>query len=264
MGPACRSALAVLVVAGGIVAAPVAGGRESPPLASVACARIAPGVCEESGDIKVGPDAYGSQATDTVPGTSTQEQTFLDPLNTQDLADFDSLWEGVADGYPKFAGVHNTTVRRVITCALFSRYLGNMYTLLGGGRGRNLQVTSDNAYAAVLAICIQVAVLGQQSSSAALGARAARHPCSTAVVSIPVQVSRSGSGYAIKSSAAVKRAAGGGPLAFACGSKGKGTLIKVRARSGRKLRRVVGPSLRLGYSNQSAKAVGVRATFRFH
>jgi hypothetical protein len=263
MGPMRRGALVVLVAAGGIVAAPVAGGRERPPVASVACARIAPGVCEESGDIKVGAGAYGSQATDTVPTASSQEQTFLDPLSAGDLADFDSLWEGVADGYPKLAGVQNTTVRRVITCALFSRYLGNMYTLLGGGKGRNLEVTAGNAYAAVLAVCIQVAVIGQQSSGAAQGARAARQPCRMAVVSIPVQVSRSRSGYVIQSSAAVKRAAGRGPLAFACRSKGKGTLISVRGR-GRKLRRIVGPSFRLGYSNQSAKAVGVRATFRFH
>ena len=74
--------LALVMVAGtiGLAATPAAADRPG-PLARVACARIAPGVCEESGNISLPPHSDGSQSTDTVPKQSTEEDTFLTPLN---------------------------------------------------------------------------------------------------------------------------------------------------------------------------------------
>ena len=168
------------------VVVPVAQGRRGRgPLASIACKRIAPGVCEESGDVTMPPDSYGSQSTDTVPSKSKQESTYLEPFNAQELADFDSLWEGVADGFPNVAGVKNVTVRRVITCALFARAAGNLYGGFTNGTMVRKVVSADNANAAVLAMCIQAAVTGQQSTGMARDAPSGNR-CSTAVVSIPV------------------------------------------------------------------------------
>lgn len=246
----------------GMLVASAQGERGSGPVASIACTRIAPGVCEESGDVNTPPGGTASQTTDTVPSTSTSETTGLEPFNTQELSDFDSLWEGIADGFPNFAGIHNVTVRRVITCAMFSRYAGNIYGAFTSGTIVRRQVAANNGANAILAMCIQAAVTGQQASGVAQGAAASNH-CSTAVVSFPVRISRSGSGYTVTANTTVSKAHGG-PLAVSCQVKGNGIMIKLRARKrGRNLPSILGPKFGIAYSNQSTKSVGFRATFRF-
>jgi hypothetical protein len=255
----------VVALLGALIAAvPAAHGqRGGDPRAGIACKRIAPGVCEESGDVSMPPDSFGSQSTDTVPSQSQGESTYLQPFNTQELADFDSLWEGVADGFPKLAGVKNVTVRRVITCALFARAAGNIYGAFTSGTMVRRVVSADNANAAVLAMCVQAAVTGQQSTGMARDA-ASGNRCSTAVVSIPVQISRSGSRYTVQANSVVSRASGRGPLTVSCQVKGIGMVINLRSRNRRQnLRSVVGPKFSLGYSNPTKKSVGFRATFRF-
>ena len=197
-----------------------------------------------------------------MPSSSTSETTILEPFNAQELSEFDSLWEGIADGYPNFAGIKNVTVRRVITCALFSRYAGNIYGGFTGGTIVHRQVTADNANTAILAMCIQSAVTGQRASGLARGAGASNH-CSTALVSLPVKISRSGSLYTVTANTTVSKAHGG-PLAVSCQVNGNGIVIKLRARKrGRTLPSILGPKFSIGYSNQSTKSVGFRATFRF-
>jgi hypothetical protein len=238
------------------------GGRGGGPLAGIACKRIAPGVCEESGDATSPPDGSATQTTDTVPSLSNAESLIMQPFTTDQLADFDNLWETVADGYPKLGGIKNVTVRRVITCALISRGVADIYGALSRGGMVEKSVAADNANAAVLAMCIQAAVTGQQAVGMARDAALANH-CSTAVVSFPVQISRSGSRYTVSAHTTVSRDAQA-PLAISCQAKGKGLVIKLRARKrGRKLRSVVGPKFGIGYSNQSKHSVGVHATFRF-
>lgn len=255
-------ALALVLTGAFVVAAPAAQDRRgSGPRAGIACKRIAPGVCEESGDVAMPPDSVAAQTTDTVPASSKEEDTYLQPFNTQELADFDSLWEGVADGFPKLGAIKNVTVRRVITCALFSRAGGNMYGAFTSGTIVRRQVSADNANAAILAMCIQAAVTGQQATGAVQGA-AAGNRCSTAVVSLPVQISRSGSRYTVTANSSVSRASG--PLAVACQAKGNGMVIKLRPRKrGRKLRAVAGPRFGIGYSNHTSRSVRVHTTFRF-
>jgi hypothetical protein len=254
-----------MAVLGALVAAvPAAHGqRGGSPRASIACKRIAPGVCEESGAVSMPPDSYGSQSTDTVPSQSQAESTYLQPFNTQELAEFDSLWESVADGFPNLAGVKNVTVRRVITCALFARAAGNMYGAFTHGTMVRKVVSADNAGAAILAMCVQAAVTGQQSTGMARDA-ASENPCSSAVISIPVQISRSGSRYTVQANSVVSRASGRAPLAVSCRLKGIGMVIQLRTRTHRqKLRSVVGPKFSIGYSNPSKKSVGFHAAFTF-
>jgi len=255
-------ALALVLVGAVVAAAPAAQGRRgSGPLAGIACKRIAPGVCEESGDVAMPPDSFAAQTTDTVPAGSKEEDTYLQPFNAQELADFDSLWEAVADGFPKLAGVKNVTVRRVITCALFARAGGNMYGNFTSGTIVRKQVSGDNASAAILAMCVQAAVTGQQATGAVQGAAAGNH-CSTAVVSLPVQISRSGSRYTVTADSSVSKASG--PLAVGCQAKGNAMVIKLRPRKrGRKLRALVGPRFGIGYSNHTSGSVRVHTTFRF-
>lgn len=262
MGPKRWIALGGILLGTLILVASAQGERGSGPLAGIACKRIAPGVCEESGDVNTPPGGTASQTTDTVPRSSASEVTELEPLNTQELSEFDSLWEGIADGYPNFAGIHNVTVRRVITCAMFSQNAGNMYGSFTSGTMVRRQVVADNVATAILAMCIQAAVTGQQASGAARGTAASNH-CSTAVVSLPVRISRSGSGYTVTANAPVSKAHGG-PLAVSCQRKGHGIAIRLRARKrGRRLRSILGPKFGIAYSNQSKKPVGFRATFRF-
>lgn len=264
MGPRGKTALVTGLLSALVVAAPAAeGGQERGPSAGIACKRIAPGVCEESGNVTMPPDSFGSQSTDTVPSQSKGESTYLEPFNAQELADFDAMWESVADGFPKVAGVKNVTVRRVITCALFARGAGNIYGAFTSGTMVRRTVSADNANAAILAMCIQAAVTGQQSTGAARDA-ASRTRCGTAVVSFPVQIARSGSRYTIQANSAVSRASGRNPLAVSCRAKGNGMVIKLRTRKrGQKLRSVVGPKFSIGYSNPTKKPVGFRATFTF-
>lgn len=262
MGPS-RSTALVGVLLGTVILVPSAqGGRGSGPLAGIACQRIAPGVCEESGNVATPPDGTATGTTDTVPSSSNTESTYLEPFNTQELADFDNLWAGVADGFPQFAGVKNVTVRRVITCAMFSRYAGNMYGAWSKGTMVTRMVAADNGANAILAMCVQAAVTGQQGSGVAQGAAASNH-CSTAVVSLPVQISHSGSTYTVTANTTVSRARGG-PLAVVCQVKGNGLVITLRARKrGRKLRSILGPRFGIGFSNQTKRPVGFRATYRF-
>jgi hypothetical protein len=264
VGPRGKNALVVSLACALVVSVPAAGaGRARGPLAGIACKRIAPGVCEESGNDTLPPNSFGSQSTDTVPSQSKGESTFLEPFNAQELADFDSMWEGVADGFPKLAGVKDVTVRRVITCALFARAAGNLYGAFTSGTMVRRVVSADNANAAVLAMCIQAAVTGQHSTGMARDA-ATGSRCSTALVSIPVQISRSGSRYIIHANSAVSRASRRVPLAVSCGVKGNGIVIKLRSRKrGQKLRSVLGPKFSIGYSNPTNKPVAFRATFTF-
>jgi hypothetical protein len=262
MGPKRWIAL-VGVLLGTVILVPSAqGGRGSGPVAGIACKRIAPGVCEESGDVTTPPDGSAIQTTDTVPSLSNAVSTIMQPFSTDELADFDNLWEGVAAGYPKLAGIKNVTVRRVITCALISRDVANIYGAFTNKTMVQKQVAADNANAAVLAMCIQAAVTGQQAVGVARDAASANR-CSTAVVSFPVQISRSGSRYTISANTTVSRAARA-PLAVSCQAKGKGLVIKVRTRKrGQRLRSVVGPKFGIGYSNQTKRSVGAHVTFRF-
>jgi hypothetical protein len=262
MGPKRWIALVGVLLGTVILVASAQGGRGSGPLAGIACKRIAPGVCEESGDVTTPPDGAASQTTDTVPSLSNAVSTGMEPFNTQDLAEFDNMWEAVADGFPKLANIKNVTVRRVISCALIARAVGDIYGDFSKGTTVTKSVKGENADAAVLAMCIQAAVTGQQAVGVARDAASANR-CSTAVVSFPVQISRSGSSYTISANTTVSRAKRA-PLAVSCQAKGNGLVIKLRTRKrGRKLRSVVGPKFGIGYSNQSKKSVGAHVTFRF-
>ena len=180
----------------------------------------------------------------------------MEPFTTDQLADFDNLWETVAVGYPKLGGVKNVTVRQVITCAIIARAVGNIYGALTKGGMVTQSVAGDNANAAILAMCIQAAVTGQKAAGTVARDAASANSCSTAVVSFPVQISRSGSRYTISANTTVSRAARA-PLAVSCQAHGKGLVIKLRtSKRGVKLRSVVGPNFSIGYSNQSKHSVG--------
>ena len=123
-------------------------------------------------------------------------------------------------------------------------------------------VAADNGASAILAMCVQAAVTGQQGSGVARDA-CRLQPLPTAVVSLPVQISRSGSTYTVRANTTVSKAHGG-PLVASCQVKGNGLVIKLRARKrGRKLRSILGSKLGIGFSKQTGRSVGFRATDRF-
>ena len=267
MGPKRWIALVGVLLGTVILVASAQGDRGSGPIAGIACKRIAPGVCEESGDVTSPPGGDAIQTTDTVPSLAKATSLIMEPFTTDELADFDNLWESVSFSYPQFRGIKTETpagrvVARVITCAIISRNIGNVYGAFTKGGKVTSSVAGDNANAAVLAMCIQAAVTGQHAAGVAADAASGNH-CSTGVVSFPVQISRSGSRYTVSANTTVSRAARPA-LAVSCQAKGKGLVIKLMTRKrGQKLRSVVGPKFSVGYSNQSKHSVGAHVTFRF-
>jgi hypothetical protein len=248
-------------VTAALALAAAAGGHG--PVAHIACKRIAPGVCEESGNVDLPPDGYASQTTDTVPSQSRESDSLLEPLGQNELAAFDSLWETVADGSPKLADIKNTTVRRVLTCSIMARGFANFYGVFSSKVKVNAQVKGDNAYAALLSICIEATITGQQAAGVAAD-QASVASCSQAVVSMPIQISHTSSGWLVQVNSPVTKASGRKPLAISCQPKGKGLLIKVRPRRrGQKLRKVIGGHFSLGYANPTTSPVQVHTTFTF-
>src|SRR5581483_5451247 len=263
MGPRGWVALAGAAAVTAVLAlTPSAGGHG--PVAHIACKRIAPGVCEESGNVDLPPNGYASQTTDTVPSQSKESDSLLEPFNAQDLAAFDSLWDTVADGDPKFTGINNTTVRRVITCSIMAKGFANVYGAFSSKVKVNAEVKGTNAYAALLSVCIEAAVTGQQAATPPSADLASTRSCTQAVISIPIQISHSSSGYLVRANSPAHKATGRKPLAISCQAKGNGLLIKVRPRRhGQKLRTVVGGHFSIGYSNPTSSPVRVHTTFTF-
>ena len=267
MGLGRRIALVGAVLGTLVVLVPPAlGGGHSGPLASIACKRIAPGVCEESGDINMSPNSTGSQTVNDPPAKATAESSFIEPLNKSELADFDSVWDTVVKVYPKLTGVKSVTVRRVLTCAIFTSRKADLLEGTYRKSPTEDEVAGRNAAAGFLAMCLQVAVLGQTPAAKTPAARDAKasRTCSQALVSVALKITRTSSGYRIHPTGTTfkpKRPAG---LVTSCKAKGSGLVINVRTRERRQnLTKIVGGHFNVGYSNPTSESVGLRNTFTF-
>lgn len=219
-------------------------------------------MCQESGSVALPPNSTAIQQTDTVPAPANSASAFLEPLSASDLATFDSTWDDVVYIYPNLSGVKSTPLRRAITCAVMARAsaatVASAYQVQEQG-----QIAGNDLYAAFLSICIQVTVLGQQNAGSAAAAGPASAGCAQANVSVPFLVSRTRTGYLFKLTGRTSKAKVRGPLAISCRTKGKGIQVSIKSRSRRRhLRQIVGPHLRLGFSNPTNRSLTIRTTFR--
>jgi len=104
--------------------------------------------------------------------------------------------------------------------------------------------------------------MAQQHTSGSATAAAAPG-CAQANVNVPVLVSRTSSGCQFTLTGQTSKASGRGPLAITCKAQGNGIQIKIKSRFKRRhLRAIVGPHLRLGFSNPTSHALTIKTTDR--
>jgi hypothetical protein len=263
MQPRQWSALVAFAVTALLVIAPAAGRLRPGPIATIACKRIAPGVCEESGSIDVPGNSFASQSTDTVPAKASQATIFVVP-SIDTTAGFNSMWTTLVAGNPPLGNVKSTFVQKLIVCDLIAQTL----TVIDAQKA---YMTSEDvpeqqftdSYSATLTVCLAIA-FAQPPAGGASGhiAHTAAALCH-ANVAVPMQVARSGSGYLVAAKGMTSKAKPP-PVTVSCRRKGRGIMITLRARRrGRKLRQLIGPHLSIGFANRGTSPVHLATTYTF-
>jgi hypothetical protein len=244
------------LVTAAVIAVPAIGRDRRHPVAVIACKRVAPGVCEESGTVDLPANSYGSQSTDTVPPDARTADVSLVPDAPPDKVPFDNLWLAIVDEQPKLAGVKSGLVQRFITCNMLAIAL--TFSQL---ENENVDVplqTFNNAYSATLYVCLAIAFSQPPPSGAtAAGSR----PCQ-ANVGVPIEISRSRSRYRISALGKTSTPRHRPPIAVSCRRRGGGLVISLRSRRGT-LRGLLGPHLTIGYANRGSSSVHFRTKYRF-
>jgi hypothetical protein len=218
--------------------------------------------CSESGNITMQPNSYGSQSTDVTPTGATKGAIDDSPLGSAGVSAFDNMWQTVATAFPKLGGIKNVFVRRVITCAIFARQFTDLYGVLDKTLSGSDTATATDTSELFLTLCVQAAYQGQLAMSGHV-AHSASTACSTAIVSIPIEIERDGGQYKARFSAKPTKATKP-PLVVSCKVNGSSTLINMHPRARRKkLYKVIGNHLSIGFSNPAQTPVAVHTVFKF-
>jgi hypothetical protein len=264
MGPR-RLTVLIAVVLGMLVLVPSAeGGRGSGPVAKIACSQTAT-ACSESGSIGLPPNSTGIQSTDTVPNGSQQAGTTLAPasFSADDLNAFDNTWVGVVAAFPKLGTIKSKVVRRVITCAVVAQASAQFIQQVNQTEQQFNEAEPDY-YQLLLGLCLTMIAEAQAKLPAAHDASAAAAGCSTALVSVPVDLQRTASGYHVVVNAKTFKASGKPPLAVSCRRKGAGIQITLKPRARHtKLRSLLGPKLSIGFSNPTSHSLTIKTKYTF-
>lgn len=261
MGPRLRRALLIVVGLGALAFVPIAhGGRE--PTARIACATGA-AACQEAGKASAPAHGTAEQLTDVVPTKSKKGTEWVTPFSKRDLTEFDSMWETIAEGFPKLGGIKNVFVKRLLTCAVFSVSFTDFAGVYAASKTGSATAKRTDTSQLFLTLCLQM-VLASQRQPTGPAADASSSGCSQALVTIPIEIKRSGGGYVAKFDAKPRRPTRPTSLAVTCRPKGSGILIGMHPRSpSRYLHQVIGSQMAVGFSNASAKSVGIHTTFTF-
>jgi hypothetical protein len=244
-------------------AAPAAGGRGSGPIATIACKRIAPGVCEEGGSIDVPGNSIASQSTDTVPPQATQASVSVQP-SIDTTAGFNSMWTTLVASTPSFSNVKSTFVQKLIVCELIASNMTAADTQTAYLQPEDVaEKQVADAYAATLYVCLAIAFSEPPPTGAAGHIAHTAAALCHANVAVPMQVARSGTGYRVAAKGMTSKAKPP-PVAVSCRPKGRGIMITLRARRrGRKLRQLIGPHLSIGFANRGTSSVHLATKFTF-
>jgi hypothetical protein len=130
-------------------------------------------------------------------------------------------------------------------------------------------VQANDNFTLGLQLCLYLVFTAQEKArAAAIAAPAAvaapsANRCSMALVSVPIEVQRTSSGYAATFAGKTSKASSS-PLKVTCRATGTGLDLKVRPASRhRKLRSLVGPKFSVGFSNAGGSPVRIRSTYTF-
>ena len=280
----------LLIVCLGAVGAivPRASGSGRPrPIAHIACPQVSPGVCQDTGTIDFPPDSYGSQS-DPVPGnlscaadllappfarparcsTSADEVVAsVLPQGASDVSALDDMWGTVIQAFPTLGGVRSKFVRRVITCAAFAASLAtatrpeNQYYTPTPDEE---QLAFNNTYQLVLGLCIKLIVAEPPPPPIGAARDAAAGGGCSLTVGVPIEIARTRSGFVAKITGRAFKARAPSSPSVACRRVGNGIQLSVRARGRNKsLRRLLGPTLAIGFFNRTQRALHLATKYRW-
>jgi hypothetical protein len=168
-------------------------------------------------------------------------------------AAFDQLTEDLAEQVPGLSDLSKRS-QRIVTCFYASGYHG----LLLSNKEEDFDIEGASAAAAYLNVCLRLAFA---LSPPLVAADAASKGCFHARRSVAVKFTRTSTGFRAHVHGMTRTPSRRGPLSISCRHVGKKLRFTLRARArGRKLRRVVGSTVGIGFVNPSRSPVTVHTT----
>jgi hypothetical protein len=197
-------------------------------------------------------------STDNIPARATQGSFAIQPEPGTDPAAFDELTSVLVEDFPWLAKQSKRS-QAVLGCVLVSylpialRETGYVFTF------------SDlELQAAMLNVCLRMALAIPKPPAASDHAAAAAGLCGRIDAAVTVKLTHSAAGYGGAVSGAIRKVTRP-RLKVTCRRRGKGVLLTVRPRRrGQSLRSAAGPKLAIAYANPTSKPVGIRTTFTAH
>lgn len=236
MGPKRTVALVVGVLGAMVAMAPPA----------FACKRVAPGVCEESGNIDLPGNSDGAQVVSDLPAKTKNALIAIDgSLPDRSLA---GLYYTLSASKP-------TLKARVLYCV-------GAYSGTEDSAGFQEFTLNDSSLQVLfLSMCLHLAVQITRNHHPVAGGAAAG--CRAHNVAVGLTVKRVGGRYVAHVSGTPFTPRRGPALSVSCRPHGRGVQLSVHPTArGRTLRQAVGPRLALGFVNPTSTSVGLHVSYR--
>ena len=240
--------------------APAAAALEAPPPSHAACSPNSK-MCSEVLNETVPPLDAAYASTDTVPSGARRASVSITPFIHRELAEFRASWETIVAGYPDLAGTENRFVPRLVTCAILARSKREVLRAFSVRISGTVRTTDPRE--ASLGACLRVIVDTLQTAPPEPGGA---HPkqCVTVLLSLPVELKRTGKVTVVRLNGPVERRQMHSELTVSCTARGGGRLIALRpSLAASTLRHVIGGHLSVGYANPTTGELGIRGVFRF-
>jgi hypothetical protein len=194
-------------------------------------------------------------ATDNIPASATQGSFAIQPLPGTDPTAFDEVTSVLVEDFPWLAKQSKRS-QAVLACVLMS------YVPIASRPTGYVFTFSDlELQAAMLKVCLQMALAIPKPPAASGHAHAAAGACGRIDAAVTVKLNHSAAGYSGAVSGAIRKIRRP-RLNVTCRRTRKGVLLTVRPRKrGQSLRSAGGPKLAIAYANPTSKPVGIRTTF---
>jgi hypothetical protein len=197
-------------------------------------------------------------STDNLPSGAKQGSFAIQPLPGTDPAAFDEVTSVLVEDFPWLAK-RSRRSQAVLACVLIS------YLPIASRPSDTVYTFHDlELQAAMLNVCLRMALAIPKPPAASDHAHAAASPCGRIDAAVRVKLTHSAAGYRVAVSGAI-RTVERPRLKVSCRRRGRGVLLTVRPRRrGQSLRSAAGPKLAIAYVNPTSKPVGIRTTFTAH
>jgi hypothetical protein len=167
---------------------------------------------------------------------------------------FDQLTEDLVEQVPGLSDLSKRS-QRIVTCF----YVSGFHGLVFSDNSEDFDIEGASAAAAYLDVCLRLAFALSPPPTAA--ADAASKGCFYARKAVAVKFTRTRTGFRAHVHGMTHTPTGRDPLSVSCRHIGKKLQFTLRARAhGRKLRRVVGSSVGIGFVNPTRSPVTVHTT----